>query len=385
MPSSPINYLGKNKRYGFEAPTGDVSFTYRKPVKNVGLLGDFGGWLGFGGPTTSWKNEDITIPAEAAGSRLKFNEWWRQNRSEAGDVPDDAWRAANQTLARTTYNTGMDTAREQAGQAQERQDAFDAFSEQFDGSADGGAGSGVSPQLLAAIAQSYDRQIAGLGTNRTNAANLIQQFANQFKTNLQPITQQFQGATQASVAEIARRAAQGQADTNNLVKELSGSLTGLGVSAQPLQQQAKISAQQATQGSQYEQDFTNRLAQIAAMNDANALTNNELVRQGASGSLEQNYAQMLSALQSAKEQELTSAQMGGSSGSSGGGGGSDSLDQMSKYLKTRQLFNEVMGGGTDYTDLQSLMSAGAKKDPNAFLASILNMTPEQRQSLGIQG
>ena len=258
----------------------------------------------------------------------------------------------------------------------------------FGGGATGGGGDGgaaARQQMIDAITQSYDRQIAGLNTNRTNAANLIQQFANQFKTNLQPISQQFQGATQASVGEIARRAAEGQAQASNLAKELTGSLTGLGVNAQPIQQQAKMNAQQAAQGAQYEKDFTNRLAQIAAMNEANALSGNELVRQGAAGSLEQNYAQMLTALQNAKEQEILGAQTASSGGGGGGGGSySDPLDQMAKYFKTKQLYDEVMGGGTDYTNIQSLMSAGAKKDPNAFLAAILNMSPEQRQSFGIE-
>lgn len=252
------------------------------------------------------------------------------------------------------------------------------------GGGDGGAA--ARKQMVDAITQSYDRQISGLNTNKTNAANLIQQFANQFKTNLQPISQQFQGATQASVGEIARRAAEGQAQASNLAKELTGSLTGLGVNAQPIQQQAAMNAQQAAQGAQYEKDFTARLAQIAAMNEANALSGNELVRQGAAGSLEQNYAQMLTALQNAKEQEILGAQTASSGGGGGGGGSySDPLDQMTKYFKTKQLYDEVMGGGTDYTDIQSLMSAGAQKDPNAFLAAILNMTPEQRQSFGIQG
>lgn len=254
------------------------------------------------------------------------------------------------------------------------------------GAAGGGGGGGAArQQMVDAITQSYDRQIAGLNTNKTNAAGLIQQFANQFKTNLQPISQQFQGATQASVGEIARRAAEGQAQASNLAKELTGSLTGLGVNAQPIQQQAAMNAQQAAQGAQYEKDFTARLAQIAAMNEANALSGNELVRQGAAGSLEQNYAQILTALQNAKEQEILGAQTASSGGGGGGGGGySDPLDQMAKYFKTKQLYDEVMGGGTDYTDIQSLMSAGAQKDPNAFLAAILNMTPEQRQSFGIE-
>jgi hypothetical protein len=262
------------------------------------------------------------------------------------------------------------------------QDLMDAVGGSSDG---GGGGGGISSQQIAdSIRKSYEGQIQNLGTNRTNAANLIQQFANQFKTNLQPISQQFQGATQASVGEIARRAAQGQADAANLAKELSGSLTGLGVNAQPLQQQANINAQQAAQGSQYERDFTNRLAQIAAMNDANALTNNELVRQGAAGTLEQNYSQMLSALQNARDQEILNAQNASYGGGGGGGGGSDPLDQVTKYLKAQQLFGEVMGGGTDYTNLQSLMSAAAKKDPAGFFAGVIGMTPEQRQSLGIE-
>lgn len=273
------------------------------------------------------------------------------------------------------------------GPQEEYVDPFEELYAMFAGQSASGGGDGgaaARQQMIDAINQSYDRQISGLNTNKTNAANLIQQYANQFKTNLQPITQQFQGATQASVGEIARRAAQGNVDAANLAKELSGSLTGLGVNAQPIQQQANINAQQAAQAAGYEKDFTNRLAQIAAMNEANALSGNELVRQGAAGTLEQNYAQMLSALQNAKEQEILGAQTASSGGGGGGGSAADPLDQMAKYFRTRQLFDEVMGGGTDYTDIQSLMSASAKKDPTGFFTAIMGMTPEQRQAFGIQ-
>jgi len=255
---------------------------------------------------------------------------------------------------------------------------FDEALAQFAGGGDTGGGGGGNAaayvaSLVNQINDAYNRRQETLGANRTAALAQINQLADQYKRNVGTINQSYLQGVAAQNQEIARRAAEQQAMAQRTAQQLSASLTGEGISAQPIQGQAQNITNTLATTNQFQRDLQDRMAQLAASSQAGALSGGELVRQGASGTLENNYNSLLNALQSAREQEIMQAQSAGMGGGGGGGGGrgssSDPLDQMTKYLKARQLYDEVMGGGGGF-DIQSLITGAAKKQPYDFLAGI---------------
>lgn len=260
--------------------------------------------------------------------------------------------------------------------------SFDDFLAQMGGSSTTGGGSGFDTaayvaNLVNQINEGYDRRIGVLGQNRASSLQQINTLADQYKQNVGNINQSYLQGVAAQNQEIARRAAEQQAMAQRVAQQLSTSLAGEGISAQPIQGQAQTIQGTLAATNQFQRDLQDRMAQLAASANAGALSGGELVRQGAAGTLENNYNSLLNALQSAREQEImqaqTSASRGGGGGGGGGGSSSDPIDQLTKYLKGRQLWDEVMGGGG--IDIQSLMLNAAKKQPYDFLAG-LSSNPE---------
>lgn len=266
---------------------------------------------------------------------------------------------------------------------------FEDFAALFgDGGSGGGSGfdsAAYVANLVNNINQGYDRRVNTLGQNRASSLGQINSLAEQYKQNVGGINQSYLQGVAAQNQEIARRAAEQQAMAQRTAQQLAGSLTAEGISAQPIQGQAENIANTLATTNQFQRDLQDRMMQLAASSQAGSLAGGEMVRQGAAGNLENNYNAMLNALQSAREQQIMeaeSARYGGGSGGGGGGGSSaDPLDQMTKYLKSRQLFDEVMGGGGGI-DIASLMGASAKKDPVGLLNIWGSLTPEQRQAFG---
>lgn len=265
------------------------------------------------------------------------------------------------------------------------------FLAQFDGGSTSGGGSGFDSaayvaNLVNQINENYDQRQQQLGANRMSSLAQLSNISDQYKQNLGGINQSYLQGVAAQNQEIARRAAEQQAMAQRTAQQLAGSLTGEGISAQPIQGQAQNIANTLSTTNQFQRDLQDRMAQLAASTHAGSLSSGELVRQGAAGTLENNYNAMLNQLQNARNQEILQAQQSVASGGGGGGGGggssSDPLDQATKYLKTQQLWDEVMGGGQGL-DLASLMGAAAKKDPAGLLGAIAGMSPEQRKLFGI--
>jgi len=224
-------------------------------------------------------------------------------------------------------------------------------------------------KLVNQINEGYDRRIGSLGQNRLGSLAQISNLSDQYKQNMGGINQSYLQGVAAQNQEIARRAAEQQAMAQRTAEQLSTSLAGEGISAQPIQGQAQNIANTLATTNQFQRDLQDRMAQLAASSQAGSLAGGELVRQGAAGNLENNYNSMLNALQTAREQQIMEAQAPRSSGGGGGGGSSDPLDQATKYLKAYQLYNDVMGGGSGF-DIQSLMSAAAEKQPFDLLQGL---------------
>jgi hypothetical protein len=301
-------------------------------------------------------------------------------------VMKNAAQLANEAAGRKANDPG------ESGQLPMGFEDFLALFNAGGGASGGGGGGGGSnaayvAKLVNDINSSYDRRQQDLGTNRMSSLAQITGLADQYKQNLGGINQSYLQGIAAQNNEIARRAAEQQAMAQRTAQQLAGSLTGEGISAQPIQGQAENIVNTLATTNQFQRDLQDRMSQLAASSQAGSLASGELVRQGAAGTLENNYSAMLSALQNARAQEIMQAQampMGGSGGGGGGrsSGGGDVLDQMTKYLKGKQLFDEVMGGGTNL-DINSLIGAAAQKDPGSLVNLWASLDPEQRKQLGL--
>jgi hypothetical protein len=327
--------------------------------------------------------------------------WFNPYRSEyiAGkkakqDAIDDANArakiAATPAVAGTSQyvlkNPGQ-KANEAAGRSSNdygKEPTLDDYLAAMGGNSGGGSGfdsAAYVANLVNQINQNYDQRQQQLGANRMSSMAQLSNLGDQYRQNMGGINQSYLQGITAQNQEIARRAQEQQAMAQRTAQQLAGSMTGEGISAQPIQGQAQNIANTLATTNQFQQDLQDRMSQLAATSNANNLASGELVRQGAGGTLENNYNAMLNDLQNARGQEILQAQQSAAQAAAGSGGSAtDPLDQVSKYLKTQQLWNEVMGGGGGI-DLQSLMGAAAKKQPYDFLAGIAS-NPDLLKLLG---
>lgn len=212
----------------------------------------------------------------------------------------------------------------------------------------GGSGSGYNVKaMMDQINQSFDRQQQSLDAAKGSGASNIQNAYNQFASNIGRNYSDYTGATQQAQAAMAQRLAQQIADAQTRQSEMQGSAQSMGqdIGALTQQQAGNLDALRTSSG--FQQDLSQRMAQIVANNQRALEGSGELVRQGASGNLESNYLALLGALQSGREQALMSAQSGGSGG---GGGGSSSKpttakDRYDELNYTQKAMNLLTGGG----------------------------------------
>ena len=199
------------------------------------------------------------------------------------------------------------------------------------GSSRSGSGSGYNVQsMIDQINESFDRQQQALDAQRGAGSTGIQNAYNQFASNVGRDYADYTGAAQQSQAAMAQRVAQQIAEAQARQMELQRSSQSMGqdIGALTQQQAGNLAALQASSG--FQQDLSQRLAQIIANNQRSVESGGELVRQGAMGNLETNYQALLGALQANREGQIMSARSGGG----GGGGGS-------KQRTTRDIRNEL--------------------------------------------
>lgn len=204
----------------------------------------------------------------------------------------------------------------------------------FDDDADSGSnksGSGYNVQaMINQINESFNRQQQGLDAQRGAGSTGIQDAYNQFKSNIGRNYADYTGTAQQSQAAMAQRVAQQIAEAQARQMELQRSSQSMGqdIGALTQQQAGNLASLQASSG--FQQDLSQRLAQIVANNQRSVESGGELVRQGAMGNLETNYQALLGALQNSREQQIMEAQ---APRSSGGGG--------SKERTSRDIRNEL--------------------------------------------
>jgi len=244
-----------------------------------------------------------------------------------------------------------------------------ASADQGDGSSDGGSydASALIRQMMDSINQSYDLRKQQVGQNRQSAMSNLENAMNQFRTNV--------GANQASYVQgsnqiqqaVAQRAAQATADAAARQKALEASIAGQGGNAGAIAAQAAGNLAAAQQSTQAQQDLGSRMNQIADFNQRGVLNSGDLVRQGAVGQLENQYTDLINALDNARQQELAQAQSGGGGGGGGGGRSSSGKETSADRAAARN---------------QSIIdSAFANNDPVGIMAALYDANKSYAESI----
>ena len=254
-----------------------------------------------------------------------------------------------------------------------------------DGSGGGGGGGGFNAaayvqSLINGINESFDRQRGQLDSNKAASAAGIQKNFDAFKqgvANNQALYQQGSAAIQAEITRRMAESAARNAETSGQVATAVGGIGGSGsaASAQAAANQASLAASQG-----YQQDLGNRLDQIVGANQRSAENSGELVRQGASGNLENGYNALLNALLANREQSILQAQQAGMSGGGGGGSSSGGTDytKMNKQANDKTRYEWGLNNYTPSMDeMIQLMLRGGGSDAAAAMAYLASQNQPQ--------
>jgi hypothetical protein len=266
-----------------------------------------------------------------------------------------------------------------------RIDVDDIFGGGDNGGGDGGAAAYVQ-SLIKGINESFDRQRGALDTNKANSSAGIQRNYDAFKQGIASNQALYQQGSAAIQAEISRRMAESVARNTDLGNQIGGAVGSIGGNAAVPQAQVAANAATLASSQGFQQDLGNRLDQIVGANQRSAENSGDLVRQGASGNLENNYNAMLNAMLAQREQSLMEAQQAGMSsgrGRGGGGGGSSksgdytnllkqtiARDRLESYLNNDPIDNDRMlqmmlaSGGTDAATAWSWLAAQNPPESN---------------------
>lgn len=253
------------------------------------------------------------------------------------------------------------------------------------GSGDSGASAAAYVQsLIQGINESFDRQRGALDTNKASSAANISKNYDAFKQGLASNQALYQQGSQAIQAEITRRMAESAARNTELGNQIGGAVGSIGGNAAV--PQAQVAANGATLASSqgFQQDLGNRLDQIVGANQQSAANSGDLVRQGASGNLENNYNAMLNAMLAQREQSLMQAQQAGmSSGGGGGGGGETDYTKLNKQSIDKIKYEWGLNNYTPSdTEWLQLMMRGGGSDQAAAMAWLQAQNPNPTQTSG---
>ena len=277
-------------------------------------------------PLYQWIEETNAAPADQ-GTTFGFPDWMGgADRSPARPIYPDRtydrnehvpdWSNTQDVAEAYNWGGGQDMyAAMASGEATmaanaEKKRKEEAIAELYRNQAtSGNSGSGYNLQsVIDQINESFYRQQQGLDAAKGAGASGIQNAYNQFSSNIGRNYADYSGAAQQSQAAMAQRVAQQIAEQQARQTALQQSAQSMGqnIGALTQQQAGNLASLQSSAG--FQQDLSQRMAQIVADNQRSMENTGELVRQGASGNLETNYQALLGALQSGREQNIMSAQ-----------------------------------------------------------------------------
>jgi hypothetical protein len=240
----------------------------------------------------------------------------------------------------------------------------------------GGGGGGFNAaayvqSLIDGIEESYNRQRGQLDTNKAASAAGIQKNYDAFKQGVANNQALYQQGSAAIQAEITRRMAESAARNAETGSQVAAAVGGIGGSASAANAQAAANQASLASSQGFQQDLANRLDQIVGANQRSVENSGDLVRQGASGNLENSYNAMLNALLANREQSIVQAQQAGMSGGGGGGSSSGGTDytKMNKQANDKTRYEWGLNNYTPSIDeMIQLMLRGGGSDAAAAMA-----------------
>jgi hypothetical protein len=215
---------------------------------------------------------------------------------------------------------------------------------------DGGAAAAAAARaaqiqaMVNSIEETYGRQRSSLDTNKATSLGGITSAYDTARGNIGRNQADYDTAAASSQAAMTQRMAEQLSQMQSRDAELQNSAQLMGQNAGVLQSQStgNMDAMKASSGLQ--EDLSRRMAEVVANNSRMAQNSGDLVRQGATGNLENQYNGLLNALMTQREQDLLNARTG-NFGNSGSGGGRSSSDKLTsaelKVMREQDLIDSA--------------------------------------------
>jgi hypothetical protein len=194
----------------------------------------------------------------------------------------------------------------------------------YNAAAAAAAAAAAKKAMIDAINQSYDTRKGGIDQQKTQATGNLQNILGSFRTDVQNNQASYMQGSESIQKAMAERAAQAQAEASTRSGDIQAMLAGQGGNASAINAQAMANQSVANQSGQAQKDLSQRFDQISQSNQKNVLNSGDLVQQGAAGQLQNQYTDLINALELSRQQEIYNAENPQPSGGGGGGGGRDS-------------------------------------------------------------
>ena len=178
----------------------------------------------------------------------------------------------------------------------------------YNAAAAAAAAAAAKRAMVDAINQSYDTRRGGLDQQNTQAGANLQNILGSFRTGVQNNQASYMQGSESIQKAMAERAAQAQAEASMRSQEIQGMLAGQGGNASAINAQAMANRSVANQSGQAQKDLSQRFDQISQFNQKNVLNSGDLVQQGAAGQLQNQYTDLLNALELSRQQEIYNAE-----------------------------------------------------------------------------
>lgn len=162
--------------------------------------------------------------------------------------------------------------------------------------------------MIDAINQSYDTRRGGLDQQNTQAGANLQNILGSFRTGVQNNQASYMQGSESIQNAMTERAAQAQAEASMRTREIEGMLAGQGGNASAITAQGLANQSVANQSGQAQKDLSQRFDQISQFNQKNVLNSGDLVQQGAAGQLQNQYTDLINALELSRQQEIYNAE-----------------------------------------------------------------------------
>lgn len=180
------------------------------------------------------------------------------------------------------------------------------------------AAAAAKKAMVDAINQSYDTRKGGIDQQKTQATGNLQNILGSFRTDVQNNQASYMQGSESIQKAMAERAAQAQAEASARSGDIQAMLAGQGGNASAINAQAMANQSIASQSGQAQKDLSQRFDQISQSNQKNVLNSGDLVQQGAAGQLQNQYTDLINALELSRQQEIYNAENPQPSSSGGG-------------------------------------------------------------------